>query len=443
MPLQRAIRIPLLYVSTLQRASKLNAAAMRGVFLIMPRPICFLALLVLAATASAAEIRKIELSDVDADATGYGTFQSHNQKVLANPKGIFVTSLHRHNGAYKPATWRLSRSTDGGATFAAVYESVDATHPPCIETDEQSNIYLLRADDVKSKLHFYRFDAAREWQHPLDVELPESGSEKFTLLRDAKRGQFYASSLRGVFFIIAPDGTVRRATKLFAPGPHALQHYPLLSLDEAGVLHYAYTTTPIDNRYLYWSIHHIQSPDGGQTWQRMDGTPIKAVPIVADETGPSDRISLDNEFDVHTWLSNLMTRGGKAHFLYDAMANPDGEHYTRYDLKTGRRDIDVFPDFKGETLSILGLDGYFVAGEGQTLYALGHGRSGGGIVCLASSDNGATWHDFAATDSAARVKPYAIGGFRELTADGHIIGTFTDVAEPGPVKVRFMKIATR
>jgi hypothetical protein len=395
--------------------------------------------------ARAGEIRPIELSTVDPDACGYGTFQSHNQKVVANAEGIFVAYLHRDGAPkYESATWRLARSTDGGRTFSTLFESVTRGKSPCLETDEQANIFLAHTDDSKTKGFFYRFDAARKWKEPKVVTLPAPAGEKFTLLRDPKRNQFYFSSLRGVMFTIDPDCNVVATRQMFVQGPHALHHYPLLSLDADGVLHYAYTTTPVDNRYLYWSIHHVQSSDGGKTWQKMDSTRIDKLPIIADETGPTDRISLDDEFEVHTWLSSMLTRNGKAHFLYDAMKNPDGEHYTRYDLKTGKRDLDIFPNFKGETLSILGLDGYLVAGEGQTIYALGHGCGAASIVCLMSPDNGNTWHDFAATDPATGPKkPYAIGGFRELTKDGHIIGTFTDVSEPGPIKVRFVRIATR
>jgi hypothetical protein len=174
----------------------------------------------------------------------------------------------------------------------------------------------------------------------------------------------------------------------------------------------------------------------------MDGTKL-TPPVIADETGPTDRISLDDEFKVHTWLSNLLVRNGKAHFLYEAQHDPPGQHYVRYDLKTAKRDVDLCPAFKGETLSLLGLDGFFVAGEGSTIFAIGHGKDGG-IACLRSDDAGKSWHDFAATDPATVPKKiYAIGGCRWLTADGHIVGTFTDHTDPGPVNVRFLKFSTR
>lgn len=54
---------------------------------------------------------------IDADAIAYGTFQSHNQKVVSNRNGIFVTYVRSANKEYTAQEWRLARSTDGGKTF--------------------------------------------------------------------------------------------------------------------------------------------------------------------------------------------------------------------------------------------------------------------------------------------------------------------------------------
>jgi len=66
-------------------------------------------------------------------------FQSHNQKVVENDNGIFVTS---HGVA-------LDLSTDGGKTFTKVYDrgfDHGEFRPPTIETDEDNNIYLIYPD---------------------------------------------------------------------------------------------------------------------------------------------------------------------------------------------------------------------------------------------------------------------------------------------------------
>src|SRR5262249_20338825 len=70
---------------------------------------------------------------VDSDAVAGATFQSHNQKVVANAYGIFMTHTHKQQccnslnscvdappascpDANFTSTWRLSRSVNGGAT---------------------------------------------------------------------------------------------------------------------------------------------------------------------------------------------------------------------------------------------------------------------------------------------------------------------------------------
>src|SRR5690348_16251826 len=62
----------------------------------------------------ATELAPIELTLIDDHAIGYGTFQSHNQKVVSNANGIFMTHLRQANKEYTAQTWRLSRSGDGG-----------------------------------------------------------------------------------------------------------------------------------------------------------------------------------------------------------------------------------------------------------------------------------------------------------------------------------------
>ena len=48
------------------------------------------------------------------------------------------------------------------------------------------------------------------------------------------------------------------------------------------------------------------------------------------------------------------------------------------------------------------------------------------LTCI--DDQGATWHDHAV--SLPVTAPDAIGGCRELTPDGRVIGLFTDAIEP-------------
>jgi len=81
-----------------------------------------------------------ELTPIDTNCTYYATFQSHNQKVVQNANGIFMTYLLDYTDvAPWPGTWRLVRSTDGGTTFQVVYTSpLVGSKTACIETDEDN-----------------------------------------------------------------------------------------------------------------------------------------------------------------------------------------------------------------------------------------------------------------------------------------------------------------
>ena len=386
------------------------------------------ALLLASPVLHAAAPLDIEATLVDANAIHSGTFQSNNQKVVRNARGIFMTHIRSRNENYTAQQWRLSWSKDGGKTFQTLYEATDATNPPVLETDSAGNLYLGRPDWVSLDVLLCRFLAAEDYRTPHITRVPKSAAGKYAMALDEKRGQVCYFSHSGKFIRFGLDGSVRSATLLLKRVGNVVQEYPLLNLDARGTLHAAWTSLHVPKR-LYWSIQHLQSPDGGATWQPFAGKPA-ALPIGADETGPADRITLDDEFDVSTWLSNFLVKDDKAHFLYMARTEPMRQHHVRCDLATGKRDADHQPNLRGDKLAIRGLDGFFATRSdtsGSPLFCIGHDERGTRIVCLVSDDNGATWRDHAV--SAPFRQPYAIGGCREVTPDGWIIGSLTDLTD--------------
>ena len=109
---------------------------------------------------------------IDDHAIGYGTFQSHNQKVVSNHNGIFMTYVRQPNKEYTAQPWRLVRSTDGGRHFATVFEATNATKQPVLETDEDDNLYLARPDYVDGHAYLYRFSPADGYAHPMSRRSP-------------------------------------------------------------------------------------------------------------------------------------------------------------------------------------------------------------------------------------------------------------------------------
>tara|TARA_Y100000588_G_scaffold352587_1_gene405360 strand:- start:127 stop:918 length:792 start_codon:yes stop_codon:yes gene_type:complete len=252
---------------------------------------------------------------------------------------------------------------------------------------------------------------------------------------DRGREQLYLFSHNNRFHIVGLDGQVKQSYNLLQHGEHAVLQYPFLNMD-GDVLHAAWTT-----QNHGWDIHHMLSRDGGQSWQLMDGTALE-VPVVADQGGGGDGIVLDDEYDVHTWLASFVSRGGKLHFLYMAQHQPARQHYMRYHVRSGKREQHIWPEFKGEEITLLSLDGLLAMRpyeKGASLYYVS--SYGGRLGCLVSYDDGETWHDYAASDEKYRL--YSIGGCRTVTEDGYIIGTFTNQGElelGGRAEVYFYKI---
>ncbi len=382
-------------------------------------------------------LNPVEVVCVDAEATGYATFQSHNQKVVSNKHGIFMAYIRTRNEAYTAQQWRLLRSTNGGRSFSVIYEDTNATNPPVLETDEAGNIYLIRVDFLDGNAYLYRFLAEKGFREPLVTVVPRGAAGKYAMRYDPSRKQLYFFPHNNTFHVIGLEGAVHKSCTLLQQGPHAVLQYPYLDLGPDGTLHAAWTTQKHDV-YLYYDIHHMCSRDGGETWQNLDGTPI-AIPVVGDDTGPAMRITWDDEFENHTWLSSFRVKNGKLHFVYLAQRSPSRQHYMRYDITTAKRDMDLQPEFEGETVRLSGLDGYFAARSGKPespLFCVM--QDAGRIACLVSSDNGNSWHDFARSESTFR--PYAIGGCREITDDGCIIGAFTEQGSGSDILARDAKV---
>lgn len=377
---------------------------------------------------------------VDDDATQYATFQSHNQKIVQTGAGIFMAYIRTRNEAFTAQQWRLLRSVDSGKTFETVYEATHATNPPVLENDAAGNLYLVRPDFQETNAYLYRFLAGSDFRSPIVHVIPNGSAGKYALAMDSARDQLYFASHNGYFAVLGTDGSVRSSVQSHVTGPIAVQQYPNLLLDASGTIHYAWTTN--DNaRYLYRSIHYMRSHDGGQHWERLNGTAL-SLPVVADDAGPADRINLDDELDVHTFLSSMAVIGKTLHFAYLAQfPNVPRQHYMRYDLETAKRDIDMLPVFRSAHLEVMSLDGFFstgqdgVTGSPVLFYTSQHQ---GRIVTLRSEDQGATWQDHAVSEPMHA--PYAIAGMRTVSADGYLLGAFTSTNSAGKSSVYFLRI---
>ena len=407
---------------------------------------------------------------VDPDAAAGATFQSHNQKVVANAYGIFMTHTHKVQccdslnscvdsppatcpDANVLSTWRLSRSVDGGVTFTTVYEGRHGTAPPALETDSQGNIYLSHTDYFQNGQNAYvmRFLASNNFQNPATATLTGPWNAKFAMEIDEARGQLYFFGWGGKFYRVRlSDLAILAGYQLTQDGTNANMHYPNLYLDDYGHLYLAWTTVRINpaldgqcgNTDPYWSIHFMRSLDGGVTWAKPNG-PTLTLPIVADENGPTEEITLPVERCVNTWLSTFLVKGDKVHFVYQAAGPIPIEHYVRYDLATSHIDRNLAP-FEGDGVPIKNLDGVcstrrsikeiFCVSKTDNL------NTNSRIVVLKSEDNGLTWHKHALGPIVADT--YAVGGSPQVTDDGYIIGSYTENPHSPQPTAKFYKVAS-
>ena len=440
--------------------------------LLLFRPLCAIAAILLivrcetAAKGEGLPERKIVLTRVDADAAGYGTFQSHNQKVVANANGTFMTWLHFCDPDNEKANvWRLAQRKDGETSFTTIYEATISTRAPALETDAENNLYVVHPvmDAPDRRMLFYRFMAEDGYTSPRITIIPNAPcAAKFSMTYDAPRAQFYIGTQYGQLIRIGRDGVVRSNVQLIdnANAPHASTQYPHLRMDARGRLHHAWTTSARD-RYLYWDIHHMLSADGGESWQNLDGTPI-AIPPPADDTGPTLRITLDDEFHAQTWLASMLPKsdshGEKLHFFY--AANPAASettatlaqgrmHYVRYDMQSGRREIDSWEKGRGSdegswgpvSMRLAAMDGFFAtdpdAPESPLIAVMLTTDSH--IGALISRDNGTTWHAYARSE-AALMGVYSLGGSARLGPRGEVVGSFTTNLPDGHSEVYALRI---
>lgn len=429
-------------------------------------------------------IEPVVITTVDPSAVSGATFQSHNQKVVANAHGIFMTHIHQQHccdrslrfccdlddplcydaeagrcrGAGRDviSTWRLSRSVDGGKTFTTVYEGRHGTNPPALETDSQGNIYLAHINNFQGGQNAYvwRFLASNNFRNPTSTTLRGASGAKFAMEIDEARGQLYYFSNSNKFFRIRlSDLAILAQYQLTRNGTNANMHYPHLYLDDYGHLYLAWTTARINpklkdscgNEANYRSIHFMRSLDGGRSWYKPNGTllyPIRGpfrvpFPIVADDTGPTDRISEDDELCDDNWLSTFLVKGDKAHFVYRAYLL-DRQHYVRYDLATAQIDRNVVP-FSGDSITVSHDDGVCATGRSiKEIFCVSKYRPDNKIAVLKSEDNGLTWRDHEL--SPAPEPTAALGGSPQVTDDGYIIGSYTGAA---PYPVKFFKVASR
>ena len=122
------------------------------------------------------ESSQIQLTLIDGAALHGATFQSNNQKIVSNRRGIFATYVKTRNKEYTAQKWRLVASTDGGESFQTLFEEIAATNPPVLETDAEDNLYVVRPDFLDGHAYLYRFLARGDYREPIKTRIPRDSA---------------------------------------------------------------------------------------------------------------------------------------------------------------------------------------------------------------------------------------------------------------------------
>jgi hypothetical protein len=410
----------------------------------------------------------ISITNIVDSTADYPTFGSHNQTVVRNQHGIFISYLQSSSNGMATTHWLLKRSTDNGATFTTIDEDSTATsYPPLLETDRDGNVYQLRTESPDAYLRVYR--ASNGFAVPVtQTFVPNGHGQKMAMLLDEERQRIYyavevnvlaptppddsPASLR--FYVIGLNGTILRNVRLTYNGTnfdddehyYINSSYPQFALDERGDLYVAWMNAwTIPQGYNTHSMMVMRSPDGGSSFETLAGVPL-TVPVRHEPSwgtwhNPLTMINDGDEVGDSPHLANMRVKEGKLHFPY-RLGVHGVQRYVRYDTVTGQRDVNI----TGWTAQTSG--GQPLAVDSQHAFCTTEKRADHLIYCvwavknenrlavLVSSNNGQSWSEYASTGPLGAV-PYYINGFREIR-DGQIVGMFA--LEENPRKVRFFRV---
>ena len=413
-------------------------------------------------TTSTTSYNQFQTTVVETNVPVGALFHSHSQHVVQNQHGIFVAYLTSTNATYD-ATWKLVRSTNNGASFSTVYTGTSEQNPPALETDTAGNIYVIyptQTTGSNGTATFLKFAASNNFASPIVTKTIPNASSKFTTHYDRYRDVIYyftandsgpgtaVQNLQYNFSVLSLNGDVTRAVAL-TQGGSAVQsgvQYPQIA--SFGYDTYLAWTTDDSNPNSvpysphYRAIHVIKTEDGGYTFKKLDGTVLSSAvntPIVADDTGPTDRITLSDEFEPQTWLSGFAATNHKLHFTYDAYVQdvtkqPDTthrQHYVRINSKTGAREIDTQPTWclEGRCIANSGRGGALITDlrngwQTSIVYALSEELASPRPVLFRTGNNGDSWTLHGESNALFATNMYTVGAFRDVTSDGYVIGAF-------------------
>lgn len=363
---------------------------------------------------------------IDTRATAYATFQSHNQKIVHNANGLFCTSLHSTSNpvTYTDQLWQLRQSTDNGRTWAILYSDRTYDQCPIIETDSNNNIYIATINSTATQTIFLKFDSSDYTTPSVTTNVNITLSSKMTMHIDEANNRLYYFISRGNLISLDLSlNVIINNLQILQTGATANCMYPSITIDNSGVLYFAWTTQKILGPILYYDIHWAKSSDGGSSWTKADGTSL-TLPIVSDDGGPADMINTVGEIGTGIWLSSWSYVNERLHAVY--WISGSKLKYVRINPSTGSieysNDIITVGTPPLGTAFFRNTTGTFA--NPTDLYIVAYDQSETMLTSFVSTDNGQTWTKYADRYKILKEYVYAAGGYREQVGN-YCYGTFT------------------
>lgn len=223
--------------------------------------------------------------------------------------------------------------------------------------------------------------------------------------------------------------------------------YQNLYCDDTGRLHMVYSVynwpEALKNEWIYTLKHvlYMYSDDGGESWNKADGTPISIPFAVNDLENGGTMISKDGIEGWRAWGSSILVKGNSIHILYHVYDNNNLDIYQRYvrlNRTTGAEEqrFEITPyleDMHSTLVSDTLTDKLYIYSEVERRPSV-----------LVSEDNGDTWKVLAhALRPPINDDYYSGTAMQTLTSDGSIISLVTDWGYNGERNVVFSKINIR
>lgn len=362
---------------------------------------------------------------IDANSTGYSTFQSNSQRNVYTSNGLFAVWVHSTSGgSYLNQTWYLKKSTNNGRTWTTVYSNTCYDQVPTLETDSNGNLYLMYipVSGAGAVARWLKFSNTDYTTPSITTNLTISYSSKMCTCIDETNNKFYFFIGLGYYAVLNLSGTiVINVTQMWQNTAGLTTEYPSATIDNSGNIYSAWTTqvlTPPTPIY-YYDIRWIVSRDFGATWQMADGTPL-TLPL---NSGLGESVTSVGDLIEQNWLGGFTFVNGRLHALYTNYSN--GVTYVTINpttavktnktaiINAGTFNIDGFFSRKSSGTLVTPTSLYLVTSDNRTQ-----------IKCFKSIDNGATWTAWQSRSLPQLKWTYSICGYREQV-NNTVIGVYT------------------